>query len=325
MGLETGTYIDSLDETNPASGDSPTQGYQHLQLIKSTLGATFPNIDGAVTVTQANINTLSSSSTNIQTQLAGKQDSLSIVSQAEAQAGTATTARLWTAERVADAIGDVPTLAGFLSTGELDEYTGSLNSSALYSANSTYYIDKDSVTNAPADVSTHSILETRVYWSYAVQTIRSAYNDNPMTWARAKTSSTDWEPWIKIEDFTSGYQAPEILGGGTPSSANFLRGDGSWAAPEVADGAITSVKLATANTGSTKSIAGYATWTPSAGWYLAALTDSSDEIHMLESDDTSWSTCSYQGRFYMFFTDGTNVRIKNDSSGTRQLEYRKLD
>lgn len=56
MGLESATFINGLVESNPTSSDNANQGDNHLRLIKSTLKATFPNITGAVTVTQADIN-----------------------------------------------------------------------------------------------------------------------------------------------------------------------------------------------------------------------------------------------------------------------------
>jgi hypothetical protein len=56
MALETGTYIDSLVTANPAATDALSQADDHLRLLKSTIKATFPNITGAITATQAAIN-----------------------------------------------------------------------------------------------------------------------------------------------------------------------------------------------------------------------------------------------------------------------------
>jgi hypothetical protein len=55
MALETGTYTDSLVTANPAATDALSQADDHLRLLKSTIKATFPNITGAVTSTQAAI------------------------------------------------------------------------------------------------------------------------------------------------------------------------------------------------------------------------------------------------------------------------------
>lgn len=56
MALETGSYIDSLVTANPAATDALSQADDHLRLIKSTLKATFPNLTGAVTATQSDLN-----------------------------------------------------------------------------------------------------------------------------------------------------------------------------------------------------------------------------------------------------------------------------
>jgi hypothetical protein len=57
MALETGTYIDSLVVTNPAATDALSQADEHLRLLKSTIKATFPNVNAAVTATPAELNT----------------------------------------------------------------------------------------------------------------------------------------------------------------------------------------------------------------------------------------------------------------------------
>lgn len=58
MALETGTYISDLVVTNPTATDPKAEGDDHVRLIKSTVKATFPNITGAVTATQVELNTL---------------------------------------------------------------------------------------------------------------------------------------------------------------------------------------------------------------------------------------------------------------------------
>ena len=59
MGLETGTYIDSLNASNPTTSDNVAQGDDHLRLLKSTIKASFPNVTGAVTATHTAMNTAS--------------------------------------------------------------------------------------------------------------------------------------------------------------------------------------------------------------------------------------------------------------------------
>ena len=61
MALETTTYISGLVASNPTATDSVSEADDHIRLIKSTIKATFPNFTGAaVTLTEANINALSS-------------------------------------------------------------------------------------------------------------------------------------------------------------------------------------------------------------------------------------------------------------------------
>lgn len=60
MSLETGTYISDLNASNPVNTDQKKQGDDHLRLIKSTIKATFPNINGAVNPTPAQLNLLAS-------------------------------------------------------------------------------------------------------------------------------------------------------------------------------------------------------------------------------------------------------------------------
>ena len=56
MALETATYINQLVQTNPLGSDPLADADGHLRLIKSVLKTTFPNITGAVTSTQAQLN-----------------------------------------------------------------------------------------------------------------------------------------------------------------------------------------------------------------------------------------------------------------------------
>jgi len=58
MALETATYINQLVSTNPPNTDPKSQGDDHLRMIKATLQATFPNITGAITADQSEINKL---------------------------------------------------------------------------------------------------------------------------------------------------------------------------------------------------------------------------------------------------------------------------
>ena len=48
MALETGSHIDDLVATNPASSDPLHQIDEHLRLIKAVIKATFPGADRAL-------------------------------------------------------------------------------------------------------------------------------------------------------------------------------------------------------------------------------------------------------------------------------------
>jgi len=75
MALEdlTGTkYLDDLVATNPAAGDNVSEGDDHIRGIKNVLKTTFPNIDGAVTPTDTEINYVGGVTSAIQTQIDSK-------------------------------------------------------------------------------------------------------------------------------------------------------------------------------------------------------------------------------------------------------------
>ena len=58
MALESATYINGLNASNPAATDALSESDNHHRLIKSTILATFPNISGAVTATHTELNLL---------------------------------------------------------------------------------------------------------------------------------------------------------------------------------------------------------------------------------------------------------------------------
>lgn len=72
MALETATYISDLVSSNPTSSDGLSQGDDHLRLLKSTLKATFPNISGVVTPTQAELNYVDGVTSPLQSQIDAK-------------------------------------------------------------------------------------------------------------------------------------------------------------------------------------------------------------------------------------------------------------
>lgn len=58
MALETFNYLNSLVAANPVVSDGLVNGDDHIRGIKLTLLNTFPNITGAVTASQADLNTV---------------------------------------------------------------------------------------------------------------------------------------------------------------------------------------------------------------------------------------------------------------------------
>jgi hypothetical protein len=58
MGLESASFVNGLNLSNPADTDPRSQGDDHLRLIKAVLLATFPNLNAAVTASPADLNLL---------------------------------------------------------------------------------------------------------------------------------------------------------------------------------------------------------------------------------------------------------------------------
>ena len=69
MALETASFINGLVTTNPTATDPKSEGDDHIRLLKSTIKATFPNVTGAVTPTQAELNRLVGVTSAIQAQI----------------------------------------------------------------------------------------------------------------------------------------------------------------------------------------------------------------------------------------------------------------
>lgn len=59
MGLESATLIHELDPANPVGGSDPkSQGDDHIRMFKAAVQNTFPNVEGAVTASHAELNIL---------------------------------------------------------------------------------------------------------------------------------------------------------------------------------------------------------------------------------------------------------------------------
>ena len=58
MAIETFGAINALVATNPTATDNVSEGDDHIRGIKATLQTTFPNVTGAITATEAELNIL---------------------------------------------------------------------------------------------------------------------------------------------------------------------------------------------------------------------------------------------------------------------------
>jgi hypothetical protein len=134
MGLETGTYIDSLNSSNPTAGDAVSEGDDHLRLIKSTVKATFPNLSGAVTSTQAELNLLDGVTANT-TEL----NYVDITTLGTVEASKAVTA---------DANKDITAIRNLTITGALSAGSGLVTMAEIYPVGSIYI--NAAVTTNPA-------------------------------------------------------------------------------------------------------------------------------------------------------------------------------
>ena len=64
MAVENVTYINSLDPSAPAGGDSISEGDDHIRNIKRAIKDTFPNVDGPVDLTTDEFAALKAGLTN---------------------------------------------------------------------------------------------------------------------------------------------------------------------------------------------------------------------------------------------------------------------
>ena len=69
MAIETFGFIDDLNAANPTATDNVSEGDDHIRGVKATLKSTFPNVTGAITATETELNYVDGVTSNIQTQL----------------------------------------------------------------------------------------------------------------------------------------------------------------------------------------------------------------------------------------------------------------
>lgn len=74
MALETATYIANLVVTNPDGSDAKSTADDHLRLIKAVLRRTFPNMDGAVSLSATQVSYIGDLSASVQAQLNALRD-----------------------------------------------------------------------------------------------------------------------------------------------------------------------------------------------------------------------------------------------------------
>jgi len=134
MGLETGTYIDSLNSSNPTASDAVSEGDDHLRLIKSTVKATFPNLSNAVTSTHTELNLLDGVTANT-TEL----NYVDVATLGTVEASKAVTA---------DANKDITGARNLTITGALSAGSGLVTMSDIYPVGSIYI--NAAVTTNPA-------------------------------------------------------------------------------------------------------------------------------------------------------------------------------
>ena len=113
MGIETFQYIDDLVETNPTSTDNVSEGDNHIRGIKTTLKNTFPNVTGAVTPTETELNYVDGVTSAIQTQIDSKSNTATTTEKTSSTGSTQLPAGT-TAQR------DVTPTAGYLRWNTTD-------------------------------------------------------------------------------------------------------------------------------------------------------------------------------------------------------------
>ena len=124
MGLETGTYIDSLNSSNPTATDAVSEGDDHIRLIKSTVKATFPNLSNAVTSTHTELNLLDGV-----TATTGELNYVDVETLGTVEASKAITV---------DANKDVTGIRNLTITGTLSGASGLVTMSDVYPVGSIY-------------------------------------------------------------------------------------------------------------------------------------------------------------------------------------------
>jgi len=107
MTVESATYIDDLNASLPAGTDDRSEGDNHIRLIKSVLLATFPNVTGAVTPTQAELNAVTTKASATGQTWTGTHDFTGATMTAATQTAGDATTKVATTAFVATAVAAV--------------------------------------------------------------------------------------------------------------------------------------------------------------------------------------------------------------------------
>lgn len=158
MALESASFIDGLNASNPTSTDGLGQADDHIRLIKNTIKSTFPEITGAVTASHLEINQLDG--------YTGNTDDFNILSGASA-AGLTAAELLYLKEVTSDVQAQLdaksssvnPTFTGTLDAGDaivLGSWTIWDSGGYLYfkyGTNNVFRMDSDGHFRAEGDIS----------------------------------------------------------------------------------------------------------------------------------------------------------------------------
>lgn len=150
MGLETGTHINNLIITNPTDADDVRDGYAHLQLLKTTIKNTFPQITGAVTKSHTQINNAvtdvaNAASANTASQLVARDGSGNFAAGTITAALTGNVTGNVTGNLIGNVAGNVignvqgniSGTAGSLANSQTIQLTGDVTGSATFNGTST--------------------------------------------------------------------------------------------------------------------------------------------------------------------------------------------
>lgn len=142
MALETVTHISDLVVTNPTATDPASQGDDHIRNIKKAIKNSFPSITGAVTLTQAQINSIPS-------QFAGVDADIAALDQSKANKsvtltggdGISTTIGDLSANRTINVDSTVVRTSGNQTVAGIKDFTGELKGHNLRNTSGYFHVD----------------------------------------------------------------------------------------------------------------------------------------------------------------------------------------